>query len=296
METNVPPPPPTDPVFTNTPTQSAGNPNGAAPQGTPTPAGTVQTPTVASPHPEGTPDLDSRIASAVRTAIAPMEKFMGSVADHLQSQPAAPAAATGTPPEGEFWNEFTADPQKAIGSEFTKQAGPLIGQLADSHAQSNIERFATELDTQWGKGAYETIIKTDLDSIVKRALQQNPAAVLNREALRTTMDALVGRNVVGLAEHKQKAQATQGDTASKELSAAVQAELQRVGIDPTTLSGGIRRVQPTADKLPDDLHEYLAGKLRDTGVALDQKRAARMMNVGRSYSEWEKANAELEGK
>jgi hypothetical protein len=221
-----------------------------------------------------------------------VEKFMGSVSDHLQNQPAASESAA--VPEGEFWTKFAANPEGALDDRLNKVAGPLIGQLADNQSQAHIEKFQTELDGAWGKGAYETIIKTDLDSIIKRALIQNPAAVLNREALRTTMDALVGRNVTALAGHKEKAQVTRGEHTTTEVEAAVQAALQKHGIDSTTLSGGIRRVSPVGDKLPDDLHEYLAGKLRDTGMKVDEKRAARMMGVGPSFAEWEAANTELE--
>lgn len=218
---------------------------------------------------------------------------MGSVADHLQNPPAAPAVAA---PEGEFWNTFTANPEGAIDDRFNKVAAPLIGQLASTQVKSQLDRYRGEVDAAWGTGAFDTHIKDDLTSIVNRALQQNPAAVLNTEALETTRDALIGRKVLGLAAHKEKAQATGATAKQSEIEAAVQAALQKHGIDPTTLSGGIRRVSPTSEKLGDEYHEYLAGKLRDTGVAVDEKRAARMMNIGPSFSEWEKANAELEAR
>jgi len=284
-------PPPTDPVFTN-PGPPQGSP--AAPTTAAAPASTTN-----SGAPQGTPDFDARIATAIAplaTSIKAIEKFMGSVSDHLQGQPAASAASTVEAPEGEFWSKFTANPEGAVDERFGKVAGPLISQLASTQVKSQMDKYRGEIDGQWGSGAFDAHIKDDLQSIVNRALQQNPAAVLNSEALETTRDALIGRKVMGLADHKQKAQATSTETASKETTDAVQAALQKLGVDPTVLSGGIRRVSPTSEKLPDELHEYLAGKLRDTGVKMDEKRAVRMMHTGNTFAEWEAANAELEGK
>lgn len=252
-------------------------------------------------------DLDARIQAAVEKSpligklalsSSNMEKFVREMSETLQGGQGGTGAGgfqAGSAEEKEWIQQFYDNPEGAVDARFSQAALPIVAQVAQAQADLQLDKFAQEIDQEWGAGAFDGVLRESFQGILDRAMKQNPTSVLNKQAMRSTLSSLAYESRKALAEHKEKAQTQTSAQESERFNAQMQAAFQEQGIDPSTLRGGIRRVAPKDDKLPNDLHEYLAGTLRETGRVVDEKRAARMMRTGNTLSDWEAADKELSG-
>lgn len=293
--------PPEDPIFTTNPPE-AGKPSPGPNGGTPPPAQAQPSGGGGENPSAGVGNLDEKIQAALgplTKTVKNLEGFMGQLSETLQGgggNPPNPSGNSGGGGEGGDWfDQFTQGPRESVVKVFNEEAGPLVSQLARAQTSLHLREIQGEIDRKWGDGAYHDLIEENLQGIVEKTLRQNPGLLLGKDALQITVDGLVGRSVDALASHKEKADNLQRETREKEAVESVTAALQKQGIDPTSLSGGIRRVSPVSEKLPPEAQEYLVGQLKEAGRHIDERRLALMRGIGGTYEEWKAADEKLKG-
>lgn len=291
---------PEDPIFTTGKAEGAGS--GGGTEG----AGGTEGKAAAGAEAAATgPDLDARIEAAVAKATAKLgssientETFIREMSQSLQAGGAGTGAggfASGSAEEQAWIQRFYDNPEGAVDERFAQSALPIVQHVARAHTNLQLDKFSQEIDSEWGAGAFDGVIRKPLQSLIDTAIQGNPTAALNQEGLQTALASIAYRSRRALAEHKEKAQTQSQQAENERFNAQMQAALREQGIDTTTLRGGIRRVAPVDDKLPNELHAYLAANLRETGREIDEKRAAKMMRTGNKLSDWQKSDKELGG-
>lgn len=299
--------PPDDPIFPQQGADAA-----AAPDSSDTGAA-AKSAAAAAPSAPPTPEqVQQQISEAVTAAVGPLTSEMGAIKGFMEKvagalEPEGEGGARGSQGNGagaggagnassgapgeEFWNRFYHDPEGAVDERLRAGAAPLVGALAQPVVQMQLAQLEEGVDKKWGKGAYATLLKADMDRIIEKA---DPTAAVNPVALQSALNSVVGAQVDALAEHREKAQTQDAEANSKRTDEAVLESLRRQGIDPTTMTGGLRRVPTGEAKLPEEASDYIAGQLRDAGREVDEKRLGVMLNTGSSFSDWQKAQKELD--
>ena len=250
--------------------------------------------------PEGTETLTMQnVAELITQAQAPLlEKIEGltqatsqAVTDSRQPAP----TPQNQEPQGDFLTQFSENPELSIDNKIAQQlrtVAPMVSNLINSTVSNFVSRERTEIDGQFGEGAFDKFFDKPLNVLMDSYRQTNAAALADEGTIRRETDGLKGRLFDQLVEYRtenQKKTAEEGEAGTQKL---VDGVLEKVV--QTNMTGGIRRIDNSADAITEDLKGYLAERAAAIGVTEEPKAWLERTTYGNSYEDFQEHQKKLE--
>ena len=211
-------------------------------------------------------------AELVTTSLQPVldqiQTLAQGVADLAAANVPTPAAVPEPGPD-DFLTEFSQDPKgtvQKIAAEVAmgqlKGVAPLLSGILQQGHGVFVDKAADGLDSTFGKGAYEAILKPDLDRVWDIYQKQDMTRLGDGEVIARHFNEMKGIKMDELIKYRDEFKAT-GDKQAAEENKTL---MEQVRQDFTTnMTGGIRMTVPDNGKPGPEVQQYLDDIEKATG-------------------------------
>lgn len=210
-------------------------------------------------------------AELVSTSIQPILQQIQGLTQSIAQYAANSAPANEEPVAGpdDFLTEFSQDPKgtvQKIASEVSMQqlkgVAPLLSGILQQGHGVFVDKAADGLDSTFGKGAYEAILKPDLDRVWDIYQKQDMTRLGDGEVIARHFNEMKGIKMDELIKYRDEFKAT-GDKQAAEENKTL---MEQVRQDFTTnMTGGIRMTVPDNGKPGPEVQQYLDDIEKATG-------------------------------
>lgn len=224
--------------------------------------------------------IQSAVSEGLKGFSGDMRQFATSIAQSTQqlldNAQRAESRGNPTPTQSDLTQQLLSEPEKAITSVVEKimqaQLGPYLATQVNDTFEGIVEKHQARIDSQYGEGTFDELIRPELDAIVAKT--PNQAAKASKEYIATVIRGVVGHeNILPQLQDKRSAKAE----ADKKREADMDA--------PTgMLDGGRRRTQKPG--LSADDQAYLANYEENTGKGVDRKLMEEALTVRKRDGGW----------
>ena len=244
------------------------------PEGTPEGKTAEPTPPGNGADPAGEAPITMAAAAELITAaqapllekINELTEATSSAVKAVQTPPLAPPAKIDGPPE-DFLTRFANDPEGAIREVAGGQmqvAVPLMSGLINSTVATFIGRETTDIDRDFGTGAWAKFFDKPLGVLMDGYRKSNVAALADDSTIRREVDGLKGRMFNELVEFREASRKTTTEAGEADTKKLVDGVTETV-IAQTNLSGGIRRISTGEEEITEGVKGYLAERIAAIG-------------------------------
>ena len=195
-----------------------------------------------------------------------------------------------TEPEDDFLTQFSGNPEGAINARVKAQiaeqmAGmvPLMGGLINSATSAFVGIESTEIDQQFGAGAWAKHFDKPMKQIIESYRTQNPAALSDRNTIIKEVNGLKGQLLNDLVDHRTNSQKTAAEAAEAKDKAFVDTVTGQIR---TNLTGGIRRIETPGSAVTDEMKGYLAERQAAIGGTETAEEWAKQTNYGNTLADY----------
>ena len=266
------------------------------------PDNTEGDPTQGDPPTGETPLTMTAGAELVTQALAPLVaqieqqgEVMTQMATRL-TQPPAPVAAEpkNNGADEDFLTRLSVDPEAAVAGIVTDQfktVVPLMSNLINSATSAFVGLEATEIDTEFGPGAWNKFFDKPLGVVLDAYRANNAQALSDRNTVTNEVNGLKGKLLNELVDYREESRKTateKSETKNKELVDGVLGQVR------TNMTGGIQRAPGAEEEVTDELKGYLAEREAAIGGdKVDPKKWLKEKSYGNSLKDYLKHQESL---
>jgi len=240
---------------------------------------------------QGAAELITQSQQPILEQIREQGEALNQIASRLGQTNSTREPAPRGEPQEDFLTRFSADPEGAIrdiGADQFKTVVPLLSNLMNSATSAFVGIESTEIDREFGVGAWDKFFAKPMNQILDSYRSQNVAALSDRNTVTREVNGLKGQLLNDLVDFRtasREKQAQEAEGRDKELEERVAGKLR------TNLSGGLRRIGGEEHEVTDDLKNYLAERAAAIGVKVEPKQWLKETSYGNtleSYLEHQK--------
>ena len=208
------------------------------------------------------------VPTSLKPVLDQIQTLAQGVADLAASNLPPPAAVPEVGPD-DFLTEDSQDPKgkvQKIAAEVAmgqlKGVAPLLSGILQQGHGVFVDKAADGLDSTFGKGAYEAILKPDLDRVWDIYQKQDMTRLGDGEVIARHFNEMKGIKMDELIKYRDEFKAT-GDKQAAEENKTL---MEQVRQDFTTnMTGGIRMTVPDNGKPGPEVQQYLDDIEKATG-------------------------------
>ena len=200
-----------------------------------------------------------------------------------QNQPADPVDREA---QEDFLTQFSENPERAIGGlvrgEF-KQVVPLLSNLMNSATSAFVGIESTEIDKEFGNGAWSKFFEKPLNQILDQYRSHNAAALSDRNTITREVNGLKGQLLNDLVDFREVSRKAAREAEEGRTNELVDGVVKRI---PTNLTGGLKRTGGVEHEVTEDLRGYLAERERVIGERVEPKDWLKKTDFGNTLSDY----------
>ena len=208
------------------------------------------------------------VTTSLKPVLDQIQTLAQGVADLAAANVPTPAVVPEPGPD-DFLTEFSQDPKgtvQKIAAEVAmgqlKGVAPLLSGILQQGHGVFVDKAADGLDSTFGKGAYEAILKPDLDRVWDIYQKQDMTRLGDGEVIARHFNEMKGIKMDELIKYRDEFKAT-GDKQAAEENKTL---MEQVRQDFTTnMTGGIRMTVPDNGKPGPEVQQYLDDIEKATG-------------------------------
>jgi len=209
-----------------------GNPPGTDGNGTDPTGDTALTMTAAA-------ELITQAQAPLLAKIDSLTEATSSLMDR-QSAPQQAQPAQNQEPPADFLTQFSENPELSIDNKIAAQlqsVAPLVSGLINSTVSNFVSREKSEIDGQFGIGAWDKFFDKPLNVLMDSYRKGNAAALADEGTIRRETDGLKGRMFDQLVDFRTESQKTATEAGETEGQKLLDGVMEKVKAQ-TNLTGG----------------------------------------------------------